>query len=417
MPPAVPIARLALEDGAVFEGGAFGACSEPRSSCGEVVFNTAMTGYQEALTDPSYAGQILTFTAPMVGNYGVCGEDVESGGPQVAGFVVRELARLPSSHRASGDLSNWLADAGVLGVEGVDTRALVRRLRADGAMRGVICCDPAKTDDDLVDLARASPHMAGRNLAADVSPREASRWRGPSAAASPAAPPAASPAGRRRPRGNSGRLRKTTSPELRVLSLDCGAKQSIYRRLAALGCVISAAPHDLDADRILGLEPDGLLVSNGPGDPAAVAGTIEQLRKVAGKIPTFGICLGHQLLALALGASAFKLKFGHRGANQPVRNLLTGRVEITSQNHGFCIEKDSLAGIDCEVTHVHLNDDTLAGFRHRSKAIFSVQYHPEAAPGPHDSAYLFDCFVHMMRSRRPIDADTMRRAQEGAFRG
>jgi carbamoyl-phosphate synthase small subunit len=386
MPPAAPTARLALEDGSVFSGRGFGACDGPRTAPGEVVFNTAMTGYQEALTDPSYAGQILTFTAPMVGNYGVCGEDVESGGPQVAGFVIRELARLPSNHRASGDLSGWLAEAGVLGLEGVDTRALVRRLRIDGAMRGVISCDPARTDDDLVQLARESPHMAGRNLAAEVSPRETSRWGGD--------------------RGGP-----------RVLTLDCGAKQSIYRRLSQLGCNVSAAPHDLDVDRILGLKPDGLLVSNGPGDPAAVGTTIEQLRQVAGRVPTFGICLGHQLLALALGASAFKLKFGHRGANQPVRNLLTDRVEITSQNHGFCVEQDSLAGIDCEVTHVHLNDGTLAGFRHRTLPIFSVQYHPEAAPGPHDSAYLFDCFVHMMTTRRPIDAEAMRRAQDGALRG
>jgi carbamoyl-phosphate synthase small subunit len=361
MPPAAPIARLALEDGSVFTGRGFGACDGPRTSPGEVVFNTAMTGYQEALTDPSYAGQILTFTSPMVGNYGVCGEDVESSGPQVAGFVIRELARLPSNHRASG-------------------------VRIDGAMRGVISCDPARTDDDLVELARRGPHMAGRNLAAEVSPRETSRWGGD--------------------RGGP-----------RVLTLDCGAKQSIYRRLSQLGCNVSAAPHDLDGDRIMALKPDGLLVSNGPGDPVAVAATIEHLGEVAGRIPTFGICLGHQLLALALGASAFKLKFGHRGANQPVRNLLTGRVEITSQNHGFCVEQESLAGIDCEVTHVHLNDGTLAGFRHRSRPIFSVQFHPEAAPGPHDSAYLFDCFVHMMRTRRPIDGEAMRQAQDGVLGG
>ncbi|MHC4766788.1 MAG: glutamine-hydrolyzing carbamoyl-phosphate synthase small subunit [Planctomycetota bacterium] len=395
--PAAPVARLALEDGSVFTGRGFGACGEPRTHPGEVVFNTAMTGYQEALTDPSYAGQILTFTAPMIGNYGVCREDVESGGPQVAGFVIRELARRRSNHRAIGDLSEWLAEAGVPGLEGVDTRALVRRLRIEGAMRGVISCDPAAGDGDLVELARRSPRMAGRNLAAEVSPAEVARWAGASAEG----------------RGGLGKA----SRALRVLALDCGAKQSIYRRLSQLGCEVTAAPHDLDADRILGLEPAGLLVSNGPGDPAAVSRTIEQLRRVAGRIPTFGICLGHQMLALALGASAYKLRFGHRGANQPVRNLLTGRVEITSQNHGFCVEADSLAGIDCEVTHVHLNDGTLAGFRHRSKPILCVQYHPEAAPGPRDSAYLFDCFIHMMRTRRPIDAEAMREAQAGALRG
>jgi carbamoyl-phosphate synthase small subunit len=384
MPPGNPQARLALEDGTVFTGTGFGACGEPRTSTGEVVFSTAMTGYQEALTDPSYAGQILTSTAPMIGNYGVCREDVESGGPQVAGFVIRELARRRSNYRAIGDLSGWLAEAGVLGLEGVDTRALVRRLRSEGAMRAAISCDPAAGDRDLVELARRSPPMAGRNLAGEVSPSTESRWGGEQGG-------------------------------MRVVALDCGAKQSIYRRLSELGCEVTAVPHDSDAARLRELDADGLLVSNGPGDPAAVSRTIEQLRQVAGGIPTFGICLGHQLLALALGASAFKLKFGHRGANQPVRNLLTGRVEITSQNHGFCVEADSLPGIDCEVTHVHLNDGTLEGFRHRSRPILAVQYHPEAAPGPHDSAYLFDCFVHMMRTRHPIDAGAMRRAQEGAL--
>jgi carbamoyl-phosphate synthase small subunit len=407
MPPAAPIARLALEDGTLFEGGAFGARDERRICLGEVVFNTAMTGYQEALTDPSYAGQILTFTAPMIGNYGVCREDVESGGPQVSGCVIRELARRRSNHRAIGDLSSWLAEAGVPGIEGVDTRALVRRLRTEGAMRGVISCDPTTSDADLVDLARRSPRMAGRNLAADVSPPELSQWGGGTDSESAVLARTAA----------SLRPTRRTSRPCRVLALDCGAKQSIYRRLSELDCEVTAAPHDLDADRILGLEPHGLLVSNGPGDPAAVSRTIEQLRHVAGRIPTFGICLGHQMLALALGASTFKLKFGHRGANQPVRNLLTGRVEITSQNHGFCVEPESLAGIDCEVTHVHLNDGTLAGFRHRSLPIFSVQFHPEAAPGPHDSAYLLNCFVHIMRTGRPIDAEAMRKAQKIGLRG
>jgi carbamoyl-phosphate synthase small subunit len=406
MAHAAPIARLVLEDGTVFEGPAFGACDRPLTSAGEVVFNTAMTGYQEALTDPSYAGQILTLTAPMAGNYGVCREDVESAGPQVAGMVVRELARLRSNHRAVGDLSGWLAEAGVLGLQGVDTRALVRRLRTQGAMRGVISCDPAAGVHDLVGLARGSPHMAGRNLAAGVSPRAVTTWTGD-----------AGPgwhAQRGRPCSAEGRVLTADgrpSRAWRVLALDCGAKQSIYRRLSQLGCEVTAAPHDLDAARIRELDPDGLLVTNGPGDPAAVVETIEQLRVVAGRLPTFGICLGHQMLALALGARAFRLKFGHRGANQPVRNLLTGRVEITSQNHGFCIDAGSLDGIGCEVTHVHLNDGTLAGFRHRTRPIFSVQYHPEASPGPHDSAYLFDCFVHMMRTHRPIDAQAMREAQ------
>jgi carbamoyl-phosphate synthase small subunit len=386
MPGEARPGRLVLEDGTVFAGRAFGACEQPHSVPGEVVFNTAMTGYQEALTDPSYAGQILTFTAPMIGNYGICTEDVESPRPHVAGFVIRELARLHSNHRAVGDLSAWLSKANVLGLEGLDTRALVRRLRMLGAMRGVISCDESAGDADLLALARSSPAMAGRNLAATVSPREASTWTG------------------------------DLGPR-RVLAIDCGAKHSIYRHLADRGCEVMTAPHDVDADRIRELKPDGLFVSNGPGDPAAVNETIGLLRKVAGEFPTFGICLGHQLLALALGAETYKLKFGHRGANQPVRNLLTGQVEITSQNHGFCIDRETLAGIKCEETHVHLNDGTVAGFRHRSRPIFSVQYHPEASPGPHDSAYLFDCFAHMMRTGEPIDAEAMRQAQEAGRRG
>jgi carbamoyl-phosphate synthase small subunit len=388
------MARLALEDGAVFAGSAFGACDRPLSATGEVVFNTAQCGYQEALTDPSYAGQILTMTAPMIGNYGVCPEDVESGRPQVAGFVVRELARLRSNHRAVTDLSSWLAAGGVIGLEGVDTRALVRRIRTKGAMRGVLSCDRSHADGALVEMARRSPPMIGRNLAGEVSPPAVSPWTeglGPR------------PAGPMTGAGGD-------SP-WRVLVLDCGAKRNILRHLVDRGCEVTLGPYNLSASRIRELHPDGLLVSNGPGDPAAVLEAISVLRAVAGDMPTMGVCLGHQLLALALGARTFKLKFGHRGANQPVRNLLTGRVEITSQNHGFCVDADSLAGIDCEMTHLHLNDGTLAGFRHRSRPLFSVQYHPEASPGPHDSAYLFDCFVHMMRTGRPIDGETMRRAQ------
>jgi carbamoyl-phosphate synthase small subunit len=355
-----------------------------------------MTGYQEALTDPSYSGQILTMTAPMIGNYGINAEDIESSKPHVAGFVVRELARLRSNQRASGDLSAWLASGGVLGIEGIDTRALVRALRIGGAMRGAVSCDSSKSDADLVEIARNSPQMSGCDLASCVSPREQSDWTEGLGEWT-----------------SADRQTDDSSRSFRVLALDCGAKRNIYRNLTERGCAVRVVPHNLSASQIRAMKPDGLFISNGPGDPEAVHDTITTLRDIAGEIPTFGICLGHQLLALALGAKTYKLKFGHRGANQPVRNLLTGRVEITSQNHGFCVDPESLAGLGCEVTHVHMNDGTVAGFRHTVRPLFCVQYHPEASPGPHDSSYLFDCFAQMMRSGKPIEAHEMRQAQCG----
>lgn len=393
-------ARLALEDGTVFHGSGFGACSPSNMALGEVVFTTAMCGYQEALSDPSFSGQILVMTPTEIGNYGVNEEDVESGKPQVAGFVIRELSGRRSNYRATQNLSEWLAAHGVPGIFGIDTRALVRKLRSQGALRGVISGDSKLSDEQLVAKAKLIPSMAGQNLAACVSPKSQGTWTQTLGAWA----------------DESDGQKSSGAKKFKVAALDCGAKRNIYRHLAQRGCEVLTLPHNASAADIRALKPDGLFISNGPGDPAAVAATVATLREIAGEIPTFGICLGHQLLALSLGATTWKLKFGHRGANQPVRNILTGRVEITSQNHGFCVDEDSLRAAGGEPTHIHLNDATLAGFRHTTKPIFCVQYHPEASPGPHESAYLFDCFIDIMRTRAPVTAQQMEMHQSASTR-
>ena len=372
------ICRLALEDGVIASGELFGAQAlEP--VCGEVVFNTSMTGYQEAMTDPSYAGQILILTAPEIGNYGVNTDDTESNRAQIAGLIVKELSRKVSNYRSTSSLEDWLAKEGVPAITGVDTRALVRMIRNFGSMRGAMTTDSLLSDEDVVASAARSPQMAGRDLASDATCETTSIW--------------------------SEDLGEWCSYPIqrhknkwRVVAIDCGAKTNIYKHLASMGCEIISVPLTATSSEIMAYEPDGLFISNGPGDPVAVEKTVSMLREVAGNIPTFGICLGHQMLALSLGASTWKLKFGHRGSNQPVRDEESGKVEITSQNHGFCVDEQSLLDHGCIITHRHLNDDTVAGFRHREKPIMGIQFHPEGSPGPHDSTYLFQRFVGMMES-------------------
>lgn len=368
-----PLAKLALEDGTVYTGRGFGAAGE---TFGEVVFNTSMTGYQEVLTDPSYKGQIVTMTYPLIGNYGINAEDRESRKPQVEGFVVRELTRIPSNFRSSSSLETYLAENRILGIEGIDTRALVRRLRVRGAMTGVL--STTELDDAaLVHKARSSPSIVGRDLARSVMPEKPFAWK--DGFASPFASQELHP-GRR---------------SHRVVALDFGMKWNILRCLVQSGCEVHVLPGTASAAEILKYEPDGIFISNGPGDPEPLTYAHETIRQLVGKKPIFGICLGHQLLGLALGANTFKLKFGHRGANQPVLNHLTNKVEITTQNHGFAVSIDSLPA-DLEPTHINLNDGTLEGMRHRRLPVFSVQYHPEASAGPHDSTYLFEEFRKLM---------------------
>ncbi len=364
---------IAFEDGTVFRGSSFGAVGEKP---GEVVFNTSLSGYQEILTDPSYRGQIVTMTSPLIGNYGVNLEDVESDGPKAEGFIVRELSGIYSNWRARKSLEDYLEEHGVIGAEGIDTRALTRHLRARGAMKGVISTvDP--DPESLVEKARKSPGLVGRDLVREVT--------------CPAV---------HRPSYSAG------EKPYRVSVVDTGVKTNILRNLDRVGCRLTVFPASAAAAEILADDPDGILLSNGPGDPEGVPYVIETVRALleTGK-PIFGICLGHQLLALALGGRTYKLKFGHRGGNHPVKDLVTGKIDITAQNHGFCVDVSSLDPRAVEPTHLNLYDKTNEGMRHLKLPVFSVQYHPEAAPGPHDAVHLFDRFVALMNGRRgPISS-------------
>jgi carbamoyl-phosphate synthase small subunit len=372
-------AVLALEDGTIFEGQSFGA---PVERAGEVVFNTAITGYQEVFTDPSYSGQIVVLTNPQIGNYGANENDSESARPYIEGLAVREFSPLASNWRSDETAQTFLTQNGVPVISGIDTRALVLHLRSRGVMRGVL--SSVSTDaKELIEQARKSPSMAGLDLATRVSTPQVYTWKDGAVAASP-----------------SEDVGDPAEPRFHVVAYDFGIKRNILRMLVQSGSRVTVVPAGTKAEDVLALKPSGVFLSNGPGDPEPLTYQAEQVRKLIGKTPIFGICLGHQILGLALGGKTYKLKFGHRGANHPVLNKVTNRVEITSHNHGFAVDPDSLNLNDIEITHMNLNDQTLEGFRHRNHPVFCVQYHPEAAPGPHDSHYLFGDFMKLMEEAK-----------------
>jgi carbamoyl-phosphate synthase small subunit len=390
-------ATLALEDGRIFNGRAAGA--QTRRG-GEVVFNTSLTGYQEVFSDPSYSGQIVCLTYPHIGNVGANADDQESERPYIEGLVVREFSQLASNWRSTETAQLYLSRNNVPAIWDLDTRALVRHIRSVGALRGVLATDGTPAEQ-LVAEARALPTMAGLELASRVTREKPQQWK-------------------------QGSIELTASPwhegaeaaprhegeRFRVVAYDFGIKQNILRLLVDLNCDVTVVPAKTSPEDVLALHPEGVFLSNGPGDPEPITYGVEAIRKLMGRVPVFGICLGHQLCGLALGGRTYKLKFGHHGSNHPVKNLATGHVEITAQNHGFCVDPDSLPSSDVEVTHINLNDGTNEGLRHKSLPFFSVQYHPEASPGPHDSHYLFRQFTEMMRESRPAKAP--RRAESVA---
>jgi carbamoyl-phosphate synthase small subunit len=372
-------AILALEDGTVFHGHAAGAEGEAR---GEVVFNTSMTGYQEVLTDPSYSGQIVTMTCPEIGNYGVSSEDVESRGPQVAGFIIRDESPVASNWRSERTLRDYLVENRIVAISDIDTRALTRQLRSGGVMRGVIGTGSGLDPKALVERARAIPPMEGSDLVSGVTTTTAFDWT------------------QEDPDEFGITPARRAKRRLKIAAYDFGMKWNIMRRLSAHGCDVRVYPAKTPASELLASNPDGVFLSNGPGDPAPLTYAIDNAKTlVESNVPVFGICLGHQILGLAMGGSTYKLKFGHRGANHPVKKLATGKVEITSQNHGFAVDPATLPE-DVEVTHLNLYDKTVEGLRHKTRPVFCVQYHPEASPGPHDADYLFDDFLELIEGNR-----------------
>jgi carbamoyl-phosphate synthase small subunit len=374
------IAKLALENGTIFTGEHFGAEGEVT---GEVCFNTSMTGYQEILTDPSYAGQIVTMTYTQIGNYGVNWDDLESVKPQVTGFIVKEYFDFPSNWRSQSSLGEWLKKSNILAIQGLDTRMLTKILRDQGAMRGIISTKDLD-DASLITKAQRSPEMTGLDLAKKVTTQKEYRWSDVDKTAFSL------------PTKNN----EQPDKKFKVVVYDYGVKQNILRRLTSYGCDLTVVPASYSAEQVLEMNPDGIFLSNGPGDPDAVKYAIANIKKLVGKKPIFGICLGHQLLALALGGKTYKLKFGHRGANHPVKNLKNSEIEITSQNHGFAVDWSTMDESEVELTHLNLNDQTVEGFEHKKYPLFCVQYHPEASPGPHDSDYLFSRFITMMKKQK-----------------
>ena len=366
-------AYLVLNNGKYFEGKCFGAEGEV---FGEVVFNTSLTGYQEILTDPSYNGQIVVMTYPEIGNYGVNLQDLESRKPFIRGFVVKEYWEYPSNWRSDDSLSNFLSKYGIIGIQGIDTRALTKVIRSEGSPKGIISTNESDVEK-LVKKAKDSQSIVGVDLVSEVSCDESYSWR----------------------EGSNSWVDSKDSGEkdfkYKIVAYDFGIKSNILRKLYDLNCDVTVVPSTTKPEDILELDPDGIFLSNGPGDPSAVEYASKNVKKLIGKKPIFGICLGHQILSLAMGGKTYKLKFGHRGGNQPVMNMSTRKVEITSQNHGFAVDPDSLAG-NIEVSHINLNDDTIEGLKHREEPLFCVQYHPEASPGPHDSSYLFNDFIEMI---------------------